>query len=597
MGEPEIVEKTALDRVHEDDRQFRAAFERAAVGIAHIALDGSLIWFNESLCNILCASPVDLIDTKFYDRTHPDDVAADLALLASARAGSLTSSTREKRYILPDGSHIWLNVIVSFVHEKSDFAPFLMAIFEDITEQKHGDEQRATLAAVVASSLDAILSIDVAGTITSWNRSAQRLYGYTAEEALGKPVAILVPHEREGDELRILDRIRTGETVEHYETLRRRKDGTNIDISLTVSPIRDDHGAIIGASKIARDITERKLAEAALQSSEAQFRDLAENIAQLAWMSDGNGQAFWYNRRWFEYTGIPMDAMLSLGIQHVLHPDHVDRVRDRISLNVKTGEAWEDTFPLRSRAGSYRRFLSRAFPIRDKDSEIVRWFGTSTDVEDLLQVLEQNKQLNARLRRAMADTHDRIGNNLQMISALAELQIDAGRTEAHDSPLAQIMIHVRALAELHRLLTREAEVTGSGETINARGILNVLRPVMHSFLGTARNIRTSAADVRLTHTVASSLSILLMELLYLLGRSGSNGIEVTLTLKHRVCSLVIDGLTDIPGLGAEMYESAALGIEIVKQVAEWDLGGTLSVEAAHPNGARVVVSFPAPASE
>ena len=116
------------------------------------------------------------------------------------------------------------------------------------------------LAAIVESSGDAILSKDLDGIITSWNKGAQRLFGYTAEEAIGKPVQILIPEDRRNEELTILERIRRGERLEHYETIRRRKDGSLVEISLTVSPIRMPDGTIVGASKIARDITERKRA-------------------------------------------------------------------------------------------------------------------------------------------------------------------------------------------------------------------------------------------------------------------------------------------------------------------------------------------------
>jgi PAS domain S-box-containing protein len=138
----------------------------------------------------------------------------------------------------------------------------------DITE-RHAAERRireselhkATLAAIVESSADAILTKDLNGVITSWNRAAERLFGYTAEEAIGKPVTLLFPKDRYDEEPAILERIRRGERIEHYDTVRQRKDGTLIDISLSISPVRDAQGEIICASKIARDISERKRAE------------------------------------------------------------------------------------------------------------------------------------------------------------------------------------------------------------------------------------------------------------------------------------------------------------------------------------------------
>ena len=145
-------------------------------------------------------------------------------------------------------------------------------ILRDVTERRQAERIREQLAAVVDSSDDAIISKTLEGIITAWNRGAQRIFGYTAEEAIGKPILMLLPPERVKEEADILARIGRGQSVEHFETVRVRKDGTKIDVSVTISPIRDIDGTIVGASKIARDITERKRAEDALRESEERLR-------------------------------------------------------------------------------------------------------------------------------------------------------------------------------------------------------------------------------------------------------------------------------------------------------------------------------------
>ncbi|HEX8688201.1 MAG TPA: PAS domain S-box protein, partial [Pyrinomonadaceae bacterium] len=122
------------------------------------------------------------------------------------------------------------------------------------------------LSAIIESADDAIITKTLEGVITSWNRGAERIFGYTADEAIGKPVTMLIPEDHLDEEPTILSRIRRGERIEHYETVRRRKDGTLVDISLTVSPIRGPDGTIVGASKIARDITEQKGAHETLRA-------------------------------------------------------------------------------------------------------------------------------------------------------------------------------------------------------------------------------------------------------------------------------------------------------------------------------------------
>jgi PAS domain S-box-containing protein len=143
------------------------------------------------------------------------------------------------------------------------------------------DEITQYLAAIVDSSDDAIISIDLQGTITSWNKSAERLFGYTFSEAVGKPITMLIPRDRQGEKRALLEHINRGERIDHYETVRQRKDGILIEISLTVSPVRNAKGEIIGASKIARDITERKRREAQLLILAREAEHRARNMLSI----------------------------------------------------------------------------------------------------------------------------------------------------------------------------------------------------------------------------------------------------------------------------------------------------------------------------
>ena len=139
-------------------------------------------------------------------------------------------------------------------------------------------------------------------------------------------------------------------------------------------------------------LTERKSAEAvlvandnALRESETRFRELADNISQFAWTADAKGRRYWYNKRWHDYTGTTLEDMQGWGWQKVHHPEHVDRVVQRLRQSFENGTPWEDTFPLRSKDGTYRWFLSRALPIRNEAGEVVRWFGTNTDVTEQIE--------------------------------------------------------------------------------------------------------------------------------------------------------------------------------------------------------------------
>jgi PAS domain S-box-containing protein len=174
-------------------------------------------------------------------------------------------------------------------------------------------------------------------------------------------------------------------------------------------PIRGETGDVVRWFGTNTDITEQIEAERALRDSEARFRDLADNISQFAWTADQAGGIYWYNKRWFDYTGTTLDEMQGWGWQTVHHPDHVDRVVQHIRKSFETGTPWEDTFPLRGRDGSYRWFLSRALPIRSQIGEIIRWFGTNTDITEQIEAEQALRELNDKLeQRVESETRERL---------------------------------------------------------------------------------------------------------------------------------------------------------------------------------------------
>ncbi|MGN6368840.1 MAG: PAS domain S-box protein [Phycisphaerae bacterium] len=434
------------------------------------------------------------------------------------------------------------------------------------------DEVQARLAAIVATSDDAIVSKDLNGIVQSWNAAAERIFGYTAAEMIGQPILKIIPPERLDEEPRILERLGRGERVDHFETVRLRKDGRRIDISVTISPIRDATGKVVGASKIARDISEirraarererihelgrtmaretdihklvQAITDAATELSGAQFgaffynvvndagesymlytlsgvsrehfanfpmprntevfgptftgagivrsdditkdprygknaprhgmpeghlpvrsylavpvvarsgevlgglffghsevgvfnaqaeaivtgiagnasvalenaklqRELQENlqrfqslantIPQLAWMCKPDGSIFWYNARWYEYTGETPETQLGQGWEKVHDPKELPRVRKRWQTAVAAGEPWEDTFPLRRRDGVMRWHLSRAEPVKDSSGKVIMWFGTNTDITEQQTIAKEKEELLAAERAARSE--------------------------------------------------------------------------------------------------------------------------------------------------------------------------------------------------
>ena len=161
----------------------------------------------------------------------------------------------------PDGTRVPFMAFPSPLRDATGKVVGGVNMLVDITERKRAEQVGQQFASIVESSDDAILSKDLDGIIRTWNQGAERLFGYAAEEVIGQPITILIPPDRLDEEPGIIARLRRGERIDHYETVRRRKDGSLVDISLTVSPVRNGAGTIVGASKIARDITQRKRAE------------------------------------------------------------------------------------------------------------------------------------------------------------------------------------------------------------------------------------------------------------------------------------------------------------------------------------------------
>jgi PAS domain S-box-containing protein len=306
-------------------------------------------------------------------------------------------------------------------------------------DRASGDAQ---LAAIVQHSSDAIVSKDLDGVVRSWNAAAERLFGWTAAEMVGRSIRRVIPEDRQAEEDAILARIRAGEIVPKFETLRLHRDGTAIPLAITVSPIRDADGKVVGASKIANDLREMTDLRRELRESQRQFEALAQNIPQLAWMADSKGWIYWYNQRWYDYTGTTLEDMQGWGWKAVHHPDHVDRVVERIQQAWDTGEDWEDTFPLRGTDGEFRWFLSRASALKDDAGNVILWCGTNTDITE-------QRESNERIRLLMDEVNHRARNILATIQAIVRQTMRG----ADGDLVAALDRRIEALSANHDLLS------------------------------------------------------------------------------------------------------------------------------------------------
>src|SRR4029077_8294933 len=369
----EILQRSAAleQALRESEELYRSTFEWAAVGVAHLSLDGRFLRANKKLGEILGYSPAQLIGLKYQDVTHPADLNAERAEINTLLTSETELSSSEKRYILQDGSTVWVKRTLSCARDASRRVKHFISVIEDITEQKEAEFARFRLAAIVESSEDAIISKDLNGVITSWNAGAQRIFEYTAEEAVGRSITLIIPHDLHDEEKEILRRLRIGERVEHFETVRVSKSGEKITISLSVSPVRDSHGKIVGASKIARDITERKRMEEALRE-QASILDLAQVLVR-----DMDSRIVLWTRGAEKLYGFPASETVGR-VSHELFrtefPEPLAQIQETL---LQTG-AWEGELVHRKRDGSFVVVASLWILHRDAQGRPVRVLESNT---------------------------------------------------------------------------------------------------------------------------------------------------------------------------------------------------------------------------
>ena len=280
-----LVDVTEQKRAEEAQARLAAIVASSVDAIYSTSLDGTIQTWNEGAEHLFGYSAAEALGQPVTLLIPEDRQAEERELSERIARGEVVVNFETKRRA-KDGRSFDVSLAASPIRDAAGRVVGTSRIPRDITERKRAEEARARLAAIVASSDDAIVSKSLDGIIRTWNSGAERMFGYSSDEALGRHITLIIPEDRHHEEDMVLGKVRRGETVDHFETVRRTKDGRLRDISLTVSPIRDAHGQVIGASKIARDITERKRMDAQLEAMVSALREADtrkdEFIAMLA---------------------------------------------------------------------------------------------------------------------------------------------------------------------------------------------------------------------------------------------------------------------------------------------------------------------------
>ncbi len=285
----------------------------------------------------------------------------------------------------------------ALTHDPETNAEVIMEANIDITQAKDADRATNLLAAIVDSSDDAIISKNLNGVITSWNKAAERVFGHTAEEAIGRHITLIIPPDRRDEETTILEKLKRGERIDHFETIRMRKDGTLLDISLTISPVKDSSGRIIGASKVARDVTEKKHAERALQESEERFRAIVETTPECVMLVAADGTLLHMNP-----PGLAMlsthspERIIGKSVYDVVAPHDRDRFR-AFNERICGGEKGSLEFDLVALNSVTRHVETHAAPLHMEDGTVVQ-LAMTRDITERVRVQEQLRKSEEGLR-------------------------------------------------------------------------------------------------------------------------------------------------------------------------------------------------------
>lgn len=419
------------------------------------------------------------------------------------------------------------------------------------------------LVAIVESSHDAIISKNLDGIITSWNASAERLFGYRAEEAIGRPITIIIPVDHLDEEPVILSRIRSGECVDHFETVRQRKDGTLVDISLTISPIRDGRGRIIGASKIARDITDRKAAEAKLRASERQMRDLLAAIPAAIYTTDAQGKVTYFNQAAVELSGrTPEIGSDKWCVTWKLYwPDGTPLPHDRcpMAIALKEGRIVRGMEAVAERPDGTRiPFIPYPTPLRDESGAIVGGINMLVDVSE-------RKQAETQLRLLFNELNHRVKNNMQMLQSLLSL---AGRKT--DNAEARRILgdageRVAAMAAAQQVLYGTTNATH----FSAKELVGAVSETVRQTFPRTVTIRYKTDDTVLANDTAMPLALILNELLTNAVKYGGGECARTvdvglLKTDGKICLYVED---DGPGFDLAVVRDRSSGLKLVQGLA------------------------------
>ena len=432
------------------------------------------------------------------ERVHPDDLAATEAAARAAIECGAHSWQHEYRFRRSDGAYADILERAFIARDEAGAALRAVGAMEDVTARKAAERAATRLAAIVSSSEDAIVAKTVEGVVTGWNPAAERVFGYTEQEMVGQSIFVLIPPELHDSERDILESIRRGQRVDFADTERIRKDGTRINIALTVSPVWDSSGVVVGASSIKRDITDRKRAEAELARREQRYGALVTATTSVVWLASAEGYFVGDQVSWRAYTGQAPEDQAGLRWTNALHPDDRDVFRTGWSQARERRVLWETRVRLWSEPHrGYRHVMLRAVPNIASDGTVLEWIGAVTDIEDRWLAEERLRhadRMESIGRLAGGIAHE-ANNQMTVILGSAEFLGRALKEETARGDLEHIRRAAKRTAAItQQLLAFSRRQVLQPQVLDLNGVVAALESILQRALGEISQVKLRLAE-------------------------------------------------------------------------------------------------------
>jgi PAS domain S-box-containing protein len=403
--------KDAEKLLLESEERYRLLSDTMTQGVIYRDAEGIIISINPAGEQIIGKSAAEIIGKKIaVEMMTEDGSVVEFANLPSQRTlrykvpvlGEITSIFNQK-----EKTRKWISIDTIPLYRKDEDRPYqIYSVFEDITQRMLAEKEIQKREQLFRSAFDdgsvPMTLTSKEGVFLKVNHAFCQLTGYSAEELTGMSFQHLThpddlePSIKGSEELKSND-LKSFRMEKRYI----RKDGHPVWVSISTAPVRDEKGNWDFFVTHIQDINKRKNAEFKLKESKEKFKQLANSITQLAWIARSDGYIFWFNKRWYEYTGRTQDDMIGWGWQKVQDPKMLPLVMKRYRESIVSGKPFEMIFPILGKDGEYREFLTKSIPFRDKKGNIDQWFGTNTDISDLKKIENELKDSREKLRIAL----------------------------------------------------------------------------------------------------------------------------------------------------------------------------------------------------